>query len=334
MKLLAEYAAWIDMARPLLGFAVTVAALGVLLRSRIAQSILDRPNQRSLHQTPIPRVGGLAVLAGSFVGWFGLGYPHLQAVLLSMSLLALISFLDDLKNLPVWQRFLVHFLAASIGVMSVAAGVPWLVWGVAIFAIVWMTNLFNFMDGSDGLAGGMALFGFLFFAVRAFWVGDMAFAMLNVVVAASALGFLIFNFHPARVFMGDTGSIPLGFLAGLAGFSGWVAGAWPAWFPVLVFSPFILDATLTLLRRLFRGEKIWQAHREHFYQRLILLGHGHRNTALLEYALMIAVGFSALWGAMQSTATQVILLTVWGAIYLMLARSIDRRWRELQKQSN
>lgn len=331
MNLLAKYAAWIDVVRPILGFVVTVAVLNILLRSRIAQSILDLPNQRSLHQTPIPRVGGLAVLAGSFVGWLGLGYPYLLPILLAMLILALISFLDDLKNLPVWQRFLVHFLAAGIGVIGVSAGMSWLVWLVAILANVWMTNLFNFMDGSDGLAGGMALCGFLFFAVRAAWIGDAAFASLNAVVALSAFGFLLFNFHPARVFMGDTGSIPLGFLAALAGFSGWVSGDWPLWFPLLVFSPFIIDATVTLLRRLIRGEKVWQAHREHYYQRLILLGHGHRHTALLEYALMLAAGLSALWGATQTAMIQALLLVIWTIIYLMLARSIDHRWRAAQK---
>ena len=245
-------------------------------------------------------------------------------------MLALLS-LDDLKSLPVWQRFLGHFLAASVGVVWLSSGQSWLVWLTAILVIVWMTNLFNFMDGSDGLAGGMALFGFLFLALRAAWVGDAAFASLNAVVAAGALGFLGFNFHPARVFMGDAGSIPLGFLAGLVGFAGWVSGVWPIWFPLLVFSPFIVDATVTLSRRLVRGEKVWQAHREHYYQRLILLGRGHRKTALLEYALMIAAGLSALWGAAQSAVTQAILLGAWVLTYLALARAIDRRWREAKK---
>lgn len=331
MTMPADFTLWIDAARPILAFGVTLGVLYGLLKSGVAHSILDRPNQRSLHQTPIPRVGGLALLGGIFAGWIGLNYPHLQVLLLTLSMLALISFLDDLKNLSVWLRFLVHFLAAGIGVIGLAGGQPWLVWIAAVLAIVWMTNLFNFMDGSDGLAGGMALFGFLFFAVRAAWVGDAAFAGLNAVIAASALGFLFFNFHPARVFMGDTGSIPLGFLAGLAGFAGWVSGDWPFWFPLLVFSPFIVDATVTLMRRLVRGEKVWQAHREHYYQRLILLGHGHRNTALLEYALMLAVGISALWGATQSAMIQTLLLAVWVMIYLALARAIDRRWREATK---
>jgi UDP-N-acetylmuramyl pentapeptide phosphotransferase/UDP-N-acetylglucosamine-1-phosphate transferase len=331
MNALINHAAWFDVARPALAFCVTIIVLFGLLKSKVSQSIVDRPNQRSLHQNPIPRIGGLAVLCGILAGWIGLDYPHLRILLLTIFMLALISVVDDLKSLPAWQRFLVHFLAASIGVIGLSGGQPWLICVLAILAIVWMTNLFNFMDGSDGLAGGMALFGFLFLAVRAAWAGDTVFASLNLVVASSALGFLWFNFHPARVFMGDTGSIPLGFLAGLVGFAGWESGVWPFWFPLLVFSPFIVDATVTLLRRLVRGEKVWQAHREHYYQRLILLGHGHRNTALLEYALMIAAGLSALWGALQSTSTQARLLGAWALIYLALARTIDRRWREAKK---
>jgi len=331
MNSLMNHAVWFEAARPALAFGVSIIALFALLKSKVAQSIVDRPNQRSLHQNPIPRIGGLAVLCGILAGWIGLNYPHLWVLLLTVFMLALISVVDDLKNLPAWQRFLVHFLAASIGVIGVSGGQPWLILGAAVLAIVWMTNLFNFMDGSDGLAGGMALFGFLFLAVRAAWIGDTVFASLNLVVAASALGFLWFNFHPARVFLGDTGSIPLGFLAGLVGFAGWESGVWPFWFPLFVFSPFIVDATVTLLRRLVRGEKVWQAHREHYYQRLILLGHGHRNTALLEYALMIAVGLSALWGTLQSPMTQALLLGVWTLIYLALARTIDRRWREAKK---
>lgn len=256
----------------------------------------------------------------------GLDSAQLALILVATTALALVSFLDDLKHLPVWQRFLAHFLAASLSVFWLSGGQPWLVLIVAILAIVWMTNLFNFMDGSDGLAGGMALFGFAAYALQAAAMGDAAFASLNAVIAAAALGFLFFNFHPARVFMGDAGSIPLGFLAGLTGFIGWINGVWPAWFPVLVFSPFIVDATLTLLKRLVRGERIWLAHRVHYYQRLILLGHGHRKTAWLEYGLMFAVGMSALWGAGRPSRDQAILLGGWTLTYIVLTRLIDSRW--------
>ncbi|MBI5751883.1 MAG: glycosyltransferase family 4 protein [Hydrogenophilales bacterium] len=320
-------------ARPIVAFAISLLTLTWLLRSGVAAKILDRPNDRSLHRNPTPRIGGVAMLAGMLCGWMGIDSAQLALVVAATAALAWVSFLDDLRHLPVWQRFFAHFLAASAGVLWLSGGQSWLVLIAVILAIVWMTNLFNFMDGADGLAGGMALFGFTSFTLQAAAMGDAAFASLNAVIAAAALGFLLFNFHPARVFMGDAGSIPLGFLAGLIGFIGWTNGVWPAWFPALVFSPFIVDATVTLFKRLLRGERIWQAHREHYYQRLILLGHGHRKTAWLEYALMFTVDVSALWGAWQSSTDQAILLGGWVIVYMVLTLQIDRLWSGAGKKT-
>jgi UDP-N-acetylmuramyl pentapeptide phosphotransferase/UDP-N-acetylglucosamine-1-phosphate transferase len=198
-----------------------------------------------------------------------------------------------------------------------------------------MINVYNFMDGSDGLAGGMALFGFGFYGGAAWLAGDSAFASVNFAVAAAAAGFLFFNFHPARIFMGDAGSVTLGFLVAALGLLGWQQGHWPAWFPVLVFSPFIVDASLTLARRLLRGEKVWQAHREHYYQRLVRMGYGHRVTALLEYVLMLLAGLSALWGLQQGERHRLGLLWLWASTYLVLMVVVDAHWtRFIQRTSN
>ena len=146
-------------------------------------------------------------------------------------------------------------------------------------------------------------------------------------IAAAAAAFLVFNFPPAKVFMGDAGSIPLGFLAAALGILGWRAGHWPPWFPVLVFSPFIIDASLTLARRAVRGERVWRAHRSHYYQRLVQLGWGHRNTALAEYALMTACGALALWALGQPPAVQWVAVGAAIAAYLVLAALVDVAWR-------
>ena len=201
--------------------------------------------------------------------------------------------------------------------------------GVLLF-IVWMTNLYNFMDGSDGLAAGMALFGFSFYGIAGLMNSNEPFAMLNFSVGAAALGFLYHNFHPARVFMGDAGSIPLGFLASAFGVWGWQLGYWPFWYPILVFSPFVIDATVTLLKRVRRGENLAQAHRSHYYQHLVQMGLGHRNTAIAEYALMLLTGASALWGIGLDAQSQGNLLAFWSAVYLGLAMWIDRRWRQYE----
>jgi UDP-N-acetylmuramyl pentapeptide phosphotransferase/UDP-N-acetylglucosamine-1-phosphate transferase len=127
--------------------------------------------------------------------------------------------------------------------------------------------------------------------------------------------------------MGDAGSIPLGFLAGALGVLGWRAGHWPAWFPVLAFSPFVIDATLTLARRALRRERFWRAHRTHYYQRLVQLGWGHLNTALAEYALMAGCGAAALWALGQPAAAQVAMLVAAAIVYLVLATVVDVAWQ-------
>jgi UDP-N-acetylmuramyl pentapeptide phosphotransferase/UDP-N-acetylglucosamine-1-phosphate transferase len=198
-------------------------------------------------------------------------------------------------------------------------------------SMAWMTNLYNFMDGADGLAGGMALIGFSTYAIAAWLAGDPAFALANVCVAAGAVAFLLFNFPPARVFMGDAGSVPLGFLAGALGLQGWAQGLWPVWFPAVVFAPFAADATVTLLRRAARGERIWQAHRTHYYQRVILLGWSHRRTALAEYALMAVSAAVAALAARGAWAVQALLLAGLAVLYFGAGVYVDRLWRRARK---
>jgi UDP-N-acetylmuramyl pentapeptide phosphotransferase/UDP-N-acetylglucosamine-1-phosphate transferase len=191
---------------------------------------------------------------------------------------------------------------------------------------MWMTNLYNFMDGSDGLAGGMALFGFAAYALGGWISGDLVLATVSASVAAAAAAFLVFNFPPARVFMGDAGSIPLGFLAAALGLAGWRQGLWPLGFPLLVFSPFIVDASMTLARRILRGERFWRAHKTHYYQRVVQLGWGHRDTALAEYLLMAVCGAAALWSLGQPHAVQLAVLGGALLLYGALAVAIDLAW--------
>lgn len=309
---------------PLVSFGITLAILPLLTRGKMMGVALDEPNERSLHAKPVPRTGGIAILSGMMCGWPLLGLPS-WPLLAGLLLLVGVSFLDDLLDMPVAIRFGTHFLASLVFSASILPHSVFLILACAI-AFVWAINLYNFMDGSDGLAGGMALFGFGFYALAAWMTNDTGFALLNMTVAASAGAFLFFNFHPARIFMGDTGSIPLGFLAAAFALIGWHRADWPSWFPLMVFSPFLADSTVTLFKRLFRREKIWKAHREHYYQRLIRMGLGHRNLALLEYALMISVGLSSLAAIHASQNGQLALITGWGFAFLAAMRRIDRRW--------
>jgi UDP-N-acetylmuramyl pentapeptide phosphotransferase/UDP-N-acetylglucosamine-1-phosphate transferase len=214
-------------------------------------------------------------------------------------------------------------------VFAYPADVPWWVLALLCFLLVWLVNLYNFMDGADGLAGGMALFGFGGYAVGALTSthGDIALALAAATIAGAAAGFLLFNFHPARIFLGDAGSIPLGFLAGALGYWGWKNGVWPVWFPAFTFAPFIGDASITLLRRLWRGEKFWQPHREHYYQRMVRLGLGHAATALIWYLVMAAGIMFALLAIHFVPIFQWIAVAGWALLLLLGGSAVDRRWK-------
>jgi UDP-N-acetylmuramyl pentapeptide phosphotransferase/UDP-N-acetylglucosamine-1-phosphate transferase len=322
-----------DLGCVALAGAATGGMLHLLLRFR-HRLPLDVANARSLHQGSIPRIGGLAMWTGGALAAICLAFSDhesgsLQGIVLASAGLALISYLDDSRGLATLPRLAAHFAAAGVAASLLA--VAWPVAVGLVLTLVWMTNLYNFMDGADGLAGGMTLFGFAACGVAA--AGAMPLlAVACFAIAATAAGFLIFNFHPARVFMGDAGSIPLGFLAGALGLLGWSRDIWPLWFPCLVFSPFIVDATLTLMRRAWRREKVWQAHREHYYQRLVRMGWGHRRTAFAEYGLMVGTSASALLLLSLPPPLQALGLLLWAMIYAGLAWQVDRAWREGQQR--
>lgn len=316
---------------PLATFLVCWLLLSWLLR-RGKSLPMDHPNERSLHVTPTPRIGGLGIMAGVGVAsiWLagaGLLQMALPVVLAAFALAAM-SVLDDVRGLPVVLRFLAHFVAAVACLLALGLGGWALLAGT--LAVVWMTNLYNFMDGSDGLAGGMAAIGFGALALAAMLGDAPGLAALCAAIAAAALAFLRFNFPPARVFMGDAGSIPLGFMAATLGIVGAMQGLWPWLFPLLVFSPFIVDASVTLIRRALRGEKVWRAHRVHYYQRVVLLGATHRQLALAAYALMLAAAALAI-ALLLFRLYAAWLLILSAAIYLLIFLAIDRRWHRIPK---
>jgi UDP-GlcNAc:undecaprenyl-phosphate/decaprenyl-phosphate GlcNAc-1-phosphate transferase len=322
-----------DIALPLVAaFLTTWVACRALLASRAAARVLDRPNDRSLHQRPVPRLGGVAMVVGiaaaaALIG----GFPAWLVIALA---LALVSVADDVRSLPVAVRLASHLGAAAAMLLALPIDLAWPLASVLAIGIAWMTNLYNFMDGSDGLAGGMALIGFAAYGLAAWSGGEYELALLAFAVAAAALGFLAFNFPPARIFMGDAGSIPLGFAAAAVGVLGWrVHALWPWWFPALVFSPFAVDATVTLLKRAARREPVWRAHRDHYYQRLVRMGWSHRRTALAEYALMLGCAAAALALRESGPRVQILALGAVAAAYAVIMRLVDRAWRARQAEA-
>jgi len=310
---------------PVAAFFVALLVARLLLTSAGRRIALDTPNERSLHARPVPRTGGIAIAAGVAAACF-LAWPGLPVVLGASALLAVASFGDDLVGLSTLARLALHVGAAVAALafdLEITAPLTFVVFALAL---AWTANLYNFMDGADGLAAGMTAFGFGAYALAAHLFGAATLAALCASIATAAGAFLVFNWHPSRLFMGDAGSVPLGFLAGALGLQGWAIGAWPLWFPLLVFAPFVCDATLTLVKRLLRRERVWQAHREHYYQRLVRMGFGHRGAACIEYGAMAGCAALALLVFRESAAVQGIAIALAAVALAGVAVWVDRRW--------
>ena len=291
---------------------------------------LDHPNRRSMHVEPVPRGGGIGVLAGTVAGVLILGnqLPDWGAGLIVIGnlLLVIIAWRDDRKGVPPGYRLMAQATAAGCLLLallyqtsdSTAPVSAWLLLLLAVVllpVIVWSINLYNFMDGMDGLAVAMGIIGFGCLAWFGWQAGQMVYASLAMIVVAACAGFLPFNIHPAKMFMGDVGSTLLGFW--VAGFSLWgiTLELYPWWTPLLVFSPFWVDATMTLLRRAWKKENVFQAHRSHYYQRLVGAGLGQRRTLLLEVVLMMACAVSSAIAINWPQRGQYLLVTGWCVMY-------------------
>ncbi|MDX8389651.1 MAG: glycosyltransferase family 4 protein [Mariprofundaceae bacterium] len=318
---------------PSIATAVAMLVCVLVIRWLLAPSsrlqLMDQPNSRSLHSVAVPRTGGVAMLLALFTACLLLiltdNFHWPLGFLGAIIAVATISFLDDLYQLSALIRLVVHIIAAIILLDSLGFLGGSLLWLFpAWIATVWMINLYNFMDGMDGFAAGMGVIGFGSFTIMGFLANDIQFATASMLIVAVNLVFLYFNFPPARIFMGDAGAATMGMLVAALGLWGIEGGLFPWWFPLLVFSPFIVDATVTLLHRLLRGERIWEAHRQHCYQQLVLFGWGHKKCVLAEYALMVATCCSALWLVFSSSLWQQIGLCVWALIYLLLVISVFR----------
>jgi UDP-N-acetylmuramyl pentapeptide phosphotransferase/UDP-N-acetylglucosamine-1-phosphate transferase len=266
--------------------------------------------------------------------WAAPGGIGLALWLVPWIALALVSARDDVRALGVGVRLLVHGAAALWFGLALAwpltaanAGWPALLLLVLTAAAIaaWALNLYNFMDGNDGLAGAMAILGFSSFGLGAVLVGAPALSLFAL--AAATVPFFVVNCPPSRMIMGDVGAVPLGFLAAAFGLALVVSARWPPWFPVLVFLPFVADATVTLLRRAWRRERLWQAHRTHYYQRLHRLGAGHRGTLAIYATWMSGCGLTAIACLGWRPAWGWPALAAWCVLTAALFTTIDYHWR-------
>ncbi|MEQ8230374.1 MAG: glycosyltransferase family 4 protein [Gammaproteobacteria bacterium] len=265
--------------------AVVVATVLAPLRRRLLRAaMLDRPSARSMHQVPTPRGGGLAIALAVLAAHAVFAPRALAggmpvAVFASWSLAAagcaLVGWLDDRRARPVGWRLCAQLIFAGLLVApllahdAMVAGMVGAV--IAVLACVWSVNLYNFMDGADGLAGLQLALTAAGALLLPGVTGDGAVAGVSAALAGAACGFLVWNRPPARLFMGDAGSYFIGFeLAALALLAPLEGGSMLPW--GVLFMPFVIDASLTLARRMLAGERFWQPHRGHVYQRLLLAG--------------------------------------------------------------
>jgi UDP-N-acetylmuramyl pentapeptide phosphotransferase/UDP-N-acetylglucosamine-1-phosphate transferase len=272
----AGLSAAVALATGLLSCFATRALVPILRR----RDILDHPNERSAHRVPTPRGGGIAVIGSLLLAWFvlagaGLALTGVVGVSLGAGILAVVSWVDDLRGLSPFLRLLAQIVVVAIGIWAKVRGLSWAGFATIGLLWVWCTNLFNFMDGIDGITGTEAAaigIGLLLFAS----VGtgaDPGLTMLAAAMVGAALGFLVWNWSPARIFLGDVGSAPLGYLVGFLLLDLVMRGFWKVALILPLY--FLADASITLARRLLRGERVWRAHREHFYQLAVRAGLSH-----------------------------------------------------------
>ena len=332
--------------------ALSSFALGYPVANGLRRlGVIDRPNERSSHHAPTVRGGGIAIMLVVLLGALVLGRTSAVTLVLSaLSLgLAALSFWDDLRPLPAAVRFGGHALAA-LGVLHVLnwprfsfdlisqPGVAWSALASGLFLFLWLTgytNAFNFMDGINGLAAGQAIVTGLGMALLGSvasgqWsvVSGQWSVLLSLIIAGAALGFLPHNFPNARMFMGDVGSAPLGFL--LAALVLWIARDYGWWLLIplgLLHANFVLDTGLTLARRILRGDRWYEAHREHFYQRLIRAGKSHPFVTGLEMALQgVVLGLMVLY-LHASVPVRVGLIAVVILVWLAFFAHCERLFR-------
>jgi len=312
---------------------------------------MDHPNERSSHSTPTPRGGGLVIAAvvllsyliSSYLLSFELAWPFAAGAFV----VVLVSWLDDVYSISFVWRLLAHSAAAGLLVYYARSAAVVAFPGIAgtidlgylgnalIFCwIIWLVNAYNFMDGIDGIAGVQAVAAGLGWLIIGLVAGVPPLYMLGGLVMFTSFAFLLHNWPPARIFMGDSGSAFLGFVfAGLPLLIRTENGIDAA--PLFVVSVilvwlFVFDSVFTFLRRLFRGERVWQAHREHLYQRLVVSGYSHRRTTLIYGSLSllnaIAAGVTISRGDQRSALTLIALLATESAGILILCARRKCLW--------
>jgi Fuc2NAc and GlcNAc transferase len=297
-------------------------ALRRLIPSLLVNNIVDLPNDRNLHQGVIPRGGGLVIITSLLIALIVAAlisdrtslFTGLAVIVFAW---ASLSWWDDKSDLTPKFRLLIQLVICILTVSAfgwvtqiLGLSLSWFGPLLSVVGLLWMANLYNFMDGLDGLAASQTIVASISLAFWFFMHQDLALALVCVVVGASSYGFLLLNWNPAKIFMGDVGSI------GLGGFFGtlFIIGSSRYDLSIVsffvLFAVFIVDATATIIMRARRGEKIWLPHRQHFYQRLANAGYAHSKIALAGLILMLICSVFATLGVLYHDMIWLSLIAV------------------------
>ncbi len=342
-------------------FRLQLAALGGLLFLSLSVTwiilyyvrLLDHPNERSSHTLATPKCGGVGIVTCFLVGvgvsqlWGGtyqVGLRLLFSLLIPTVIVATISLLDDIHEISPRIRLVVQVVAAllflylgKITMQVGSVGVPGILlqsffWGACVLWLVGMANTFNFMDGIDGLAAGQGLIVALFFGVIQYERGDYFIGFVSLVLLVACLGFLAFNFPPAKVFMGDVGSVSIGFtlamlvLLALARKSGLVV---IAEILILMFN-FVFDTATTLGLRLLKKENVFKPHKLHLYQKMIRCDFSHRTVTMTHYGMVLIQGIMLLLFSQHMAVVAFVILS----IQLVYATVVNKRYKQRQERNN
>lgn len=295
-----------------LSFAVSLLVTPYIARLAFKIGAVDRPNKRKIHDTIMPRLGGLAVYLGFTASALLLlpSQARLGGILLGGTVILLLGIIDDIFDIPPKLKLLGQIVAAGIVVYSgtivhfinnpfdgyLYFDTPWISVPVTIFWIVAVTNAVNLIDGLDGMASGVSVIALFTFAIISYQVGQSAVSLLAIILAGAVLGFLRYNFFPAKIFLGDSGSMFLGFMISVLSVQGLLKGVTLVAFvvPIVVLGVPIFDTVFAIFRRYREHKPIFEADKKHIHHRLLNRGLSHRQTVLVIYCISLFFSLSAL----------------------------------------
>lgn len=340
----------------IVSFAFTFATTPLVKRFAFKIGAIDIPkDNRRMHKKPTPRIGGLAIIFGFTVATLCFAQPsrQLYGTLAGAAIIAVMGVIDDCKNLPAKLKFVIQIIAALVVVFAGDIKIDvftnpnflsdnpywvlpeWLSVTLTVIWIVFITNAVNFIDGLDGLAAGVSAImsiSLVFISIR---VGEYSIAILGIALMGSCFGFLPFNFNPAKIFMGDTGSTFLGFMLATLSIQGVFKSYAVISFavPLLILGLPLFDALFAMIRRILRGQSPMTADRGHLHHRLVDMGFSQKQTVFILYAISGVLGITAVLLA-ESGVLRALLLVICVLILLLIGSMLGKNSYVHQHQDN